>query len=939
MAFVLVQHLAPDHKSLLTELIQRSTKLPVHEISDGTEVAPNNVYIIPPGHDLALVNGILQLIEHSQPRGRRLSIDFFFQSLALDQHERAIAIVLSGTGSDGSLGLRAIKADGGLVLAQSTDTTEFAGMPQAAIATGLVDFVLPAAEMPAKLLAYVAHSFGKLLRPFASPRPHSDNTLRKIFAVLRSQTGHDFSQYKSSTIHRRIERRLAVHQISSAEHYVLFLNQTPAEVQALFFDLLIGVTGFFRDPEAFQVLEEVVIPRLFAAHTPGDAIRVWSVGCSTGEEAYSVAMLLHERMELLHQNFVLQVFATDLDSRAIAFARAGLYSVGIAADLSPDRLARYFTAEPGNLDGTSGYRIHKSIRDLLVFSEQDLIKDPPFSRLDLLCCRNLLIYLNSDLQKRLIPLFHYALNPGGTLFLGTSEGIGDHASLFEVLDRQSKLFSRGGGAAEVRSEAAAPVQVSRPHLPVVQSRRLKVASPPPSLRELAERTLLQQVTPSSALVDVSGKLLFLHGRMGEFLEPSPGEVEPSNVLTMAREGLKTELAIALHRAATTLEKVLSPGLTIVTARHRARVNLTVQPVEQVHLGAVGEMLFLVTLDELLEPSADEVPPPEEETRVVGLQRELRAKDDFLVSTLEQLESSNEELKSANEEMQSVNEELQSTNEELETSKEELQSVNEELATVNAELQSKVTALSRANNDMNNLLAGTGIGTVFVDHKLQILRFTPDAKHLIHLIPSDVGRNIGHQVTRLLDYHTLVADIESVLDSLVPREVVVKSDEGLWYKMRIQPYRTLDNVIEGAVVSFVDISEVLETRQALQKAQDLARLAIVVRDSHDAITVQDLEGRILAWNPGAQRLYGWTEEEALAMNVRDRVPEPLRKRALARVHQLSLAKVIQPYQTQRLTKDGTLLKVTLVSTALVNPAGAMYAIATTERLQEVVNDQP
>ncbi len=438
MAFVLVQHLAPDHKSILTDLIRRYTRMQVFEVEDGMAVQPNCAYIIPPNRDMAFLNGTLQLLEPAAPRGQRLPIDFFFRSLAQDQHERAIGIVLSGTGSDGTLGVRAIKGEGGMVMAQNPASTEYDGMPRSAIATGLVDYELPPAEMPAQLIAYAAHAFGKPPRPATVPAPKAENALKKIFILLRAQTGHDFSQYKPSTIHRRIERRMAVHQIETMDGYVKYLQQTPAEVDALFRDLLIGVTNFFRDPEAFKALEEQVIPKLFAGKPAGAVIRVWSPGCSTGEEAYSLAILLAERQEAMKQSFKVQVFATDIDSQAIATARAGLYPASIAADLSPERLARFFTAEP---DG-SAYRIHKGIRDLLVFSEQNVIKDPPFSKLDLISCRNLLIYMGGDLQKKLIPLFHYALNPGGFLFLGTSETVGEFGDLFAALDRKAKLYQR-----------------------------------------------------------------------------------------------------------------------------------------------------------------------------------------------------------------------------------------------------------------------------------------------------------------------------------------------------------------------------------------------------------------------------------------------------------------------------------------------------------------
>jgi two-component system CheB/CheR fusion protein len=948
MAFVLVQHLAPDHKSILSELIRRYTRMEVFEVEDGMEVRPNCAYIIPPGRDMAFLGGTLQLLEPSEPRGQRLPIDFFFRSLARDQRERAIGVVLSGTGSDGTQGVRAIKGEGGMVMAQNPASTEFDGMPRSALATGLVDYELPPAEMPAQLIAYAAHAFGRLPEPDAFPAPKSESAMKKIFVLLRAQTGNDFSQYKPSTIHRRIERRMAVHQIDAIGTYVKYLQQTPAEIDALFRDLLIGVTNFFRDPEAFQFLEDKVIPELFVGKPSGSPVRVWSAGSSTGEEAYSIAILLVERMEALKQSYTVQVFATDIDSQAIATARAGVYPASISADITPERLARFFTAEA---DG-SAYRINKGIRDLLVFSEQSVIKDPPFSRLDLISCRNLLIYMGADLQRKLIPLFHYALKPGARLFLGTSEGIGEFDALFAVQDRKSKVYQRKEDPHGVQRAALGRFLPPMTEMDVTMSRAAaRQASPrKPSLREVTEQALLQQVVSIGALVNGQGDILYLHGRTGMFLEPAPGEAGINNILKMAREGLLSGLTMTLRKAVGTLGTVRCPGLRVRTNGHFTTVNLTIRPVTSGPAASPESPLYLVVLEEVpavapetTVPDAGSAVPgpqglttPEAEERITALKAELRAKEEYLRSTHEELETSTEELKSSNEEMQSVNEELQSTNEELETSKEELQSLNEELATVNTELQTKVMDLSRSNNDMNNLLAGTGIGTVFVDHQLRILRFTPAASRIINLILSDVGRPVAHIVSNLVGYGSLVADLKEVLNTLVPKDVDVLSLEGKSYTMRIQPYRTLDNVIEGAVISFVDITERKRAEDALRKATELQRLAVVMRDARDAITVQDLEGRILAWNPGAVRMYGWSEEEALRLNVRDRIPQGLREHALDQPAQLSLAATLQPCRTQRLTRQGNVVEISMTSTALMSEAGQMYAIATTERAIEVLD---
>ena len=951
MAFVLVQHLDPNHKSILTELIARRTRMKVFEVKDGVTVQMNCVYIIPPNRDMALLNGTLQLLEPTEPRGHRLPIDFLFRSLATDQHERAIGIVLSGTGSDGTLGVRAIKAEGGLVMVQTPETSEFDGMPRSALATSLVDYNLPPAEMPAHLMAYVAHAFGQTRPASIVMAPSTENALKKIFFMLRTHTGHDFSQYKVNTIYRRIERRLAVHQIDDLDTYVKYLQNNTAEVKALFGDMLIGVTNFFRDPEAFSALESQVIPKLFEGKRAGANVRVWCTGCSTGEEAYSFAILLQEQLDVLKASFKVQVFATDIDSRAIATARAGLYPTNIAENVSPERLARFFTLEPGG----SAYRVHKGIRDMLVFSEQDVIKDPPFSRIDLISCRNLLIYLGSELQKKLISLFHYALQPGGYLFLGSSESVGEFGDLFSTLDRKAKLFQRKEDFQGAQRAALGrflpplldnPLQHQSGDGKTVQSAKLP-------LREMTEQTLLQQLSPVAALVNGHGDILYLHGRTGLYLEPAPGEAGISNVLKMAREGLRQDLTTALRKAFNQREKVAVAGLNVKTNGHYTLVNLTVCPISDSPGTALESPLFLVMLEAVpLDPSAKRVAaggkhqkthPAASNTgklsaaaanaQIAELTEQLHAKEAYLNAAKEQLETSNEELKSSNEEMQSVNEELQSSNEELETSKEEMQSINEELSTVNTELQAKVCDLSRANNDMNNLLAGTGIGTVFVDHSLRILRFTPTAAQIINLISSDVGRPVAHLVSNLVGYVDLVSDIKSVLQTLIPKQLEVQANDGKSYVLRILPYRTLDNVIEGAVITFVEITEVIRARVALDKANALLRLAVVVQDANDAITVQTLDGSITAWNPAAERLYGWSEAQALQMNVSQRIPPELLASAQAQMQQLSQSQTLAPFTTQRLNSAGQVLVVSMVATALRNASGQVYAIATTERALE------
>ncbi|WP_084448681.1 chemotaxis protein CheB [Desulfovibrio inopinatus] len=942
MALILVQHLAPDHKSLLAELIRRYTSMHVFEVENGMEVLPHCVYIIPPNCDMTFQDGKLQLIKPIARREQRLPIDFFFCSLAKELQERAIGVILSGSGNDGTQGVRAIKAQGGMVIAQTPASTEYDSMPRSAIATGLVDYELAPAEMPSYIIAYVAHTFGMSLQASAIPNSTIENISPQIHILLRAQTGHDFSQYKPSTINRRIKRRMAMHQIAMQDEYIQYLQQNSVEVEALFRDLLIGVTGFFRDPEAFTALEQQVIPKLFTGKTVGSIVRVWSPGCSTGEEAYSIAILLQEYLESVQQRFDVQIFATDIDSQAIAIARSGLYPSNIVKDVSPERLSRFFTAEP---DGCA-YRIHKSIRDMLVFSEQNVIKDPPFSKIDLISCRNLLIYLGAELQKQLIPLFHYALNPDGFLFLGTSETVGDFSDLFTTLDRTSKLYQRNDNSRSGQNTAAGrsvPLMTTNTTLPQSVRKEMHLSKQPS--RELVEQTLLHQDDLSGVLVNAQGDILYLHGRTGQYLEPTPGETSVNNIIKMAREGLRRELSTALHKARSSRKTMRRSGLRVKTNGDFTFVNLKVCPVISDQNILLKTPLYLVILESMplfdndqmqqihLSPQSNEnlkICNKEPDATITALRQELKSKDEYLQTTIEELETSNEELKSSNEEMQSINEELQSSNEELETSKEELQSVNEELTTVNTELQNKLIDLAQANNDMSNLLAGTGIATLFVDHNLCILRFTPATTRIINLIQSDVGRPVGNIVSNMVGYNNLIGDVRTVLNTLLPKEVEVQIEEGKWYTMRILPYRNLDNVIEGAVITFVDITEMKKSHELLQKANEQLRLSIVARDSKDAIVVLDLNGNIITWNSSAQRFFGWSEKEALTMNVQDIIPPNTREQELENMRWVAKGEKPPSYETRRITKEGRVVEVWLTVGSLINEEGQVYAMSTTYR---------
>lgn len=943
LAFVLIQHLAPDHKSILSEIIQRYTSMQVFEVKDGMKVQPNCTYIIPPKYDMAFAKGELHLYEQGTPRGQRSAIDFFFQSLAKDQFDHAIGIILSGTGSDGTLGIKAIKEVGGMVMVQQPDTAEYDGMPRNAIATSLVDYQLPPSLMPAELIAYVGNDFNKALSENNESQA-IDNALNKIFMLLLDKSGHDFSEYKSSSIVRRIERRMAENNLSSLSDYVSFLQTTPSEANVLFNDLLIGVTHFFRDSSAFSVLEEQITTKLLAAASATNSIRIWVPGCSSGEEAYSIAIILKEKMNLFKQHVNVQIFATDISSKAITAARYGGYPASISENISPTRIKNFFNFDTDNHQ----FRIHKEIRDMVVFSEHDLILDPPFSKLDLISCRNVLIYMDTCLQKKILSLFHYALKSGGILFLGRSENVTGYTNLFSILDYKAKLYQKNDhffyqnqsafGCSKLLALTAKKKKAMRASVPVpVHKIR--------SLREITEQAILRHLPLSAALINDLGDIIYLHGRIGQYLEPVPGDASAYNILKMARNGLQFDLTMALHKARRKPDTVHHSSLRMKSNNHDLKVNLTLLPVaaapeipstnpiflalfepgQQTQKSPINSLESITTATDTIADNLDQ------NNEIHTLKKLLRIKDEYLQSINESLEVSNQELKLANEEMQSINEELQSTNEELETSKEELQSTNQELITVNNELQDKLVELSHLNNDMNNLLAGTGIATIFVDIKLNIMRFTPAATKVINFISSDIGRPITDIQSNLINYTELTADVQEVLNTLTPKSREVQSKLGNWYNMQLLAYRTIDNSIEGCVINFSDITEIRRERELIREKTNLLHLGSLMHDARDAFVMQDLDGRILAWNKGAAHLFGWTEKEALTMNVAQHIPPEQQEQALLMIGKLNQAS--QSYQSQRLHKNGSLLDIWITSTALVNESDSMYAIVNMEHLLE------
>ena len=843
MAFVVIQHLSPDHKSVMTSILGKHTKMPVCQVTEGMAVEANRVYLNQPNNNTVIIDGKFQLTEIEGNRALNLPVDSFFMSLGECYGPLATCIILSGTGTDGTLGMRVVKGAGGLTMAQEEGQAKYGGMPRSAALAGQADLVLPVEKMAQELIKYVKQPYVERLVKEAPNEDDDQYQFRKIFAIVRTGCGHDFSNYKQNTTRRRIERRMAVHQIELLGDYIRYLEEVPAEVTALFKDMLIGVTSFFREPEAFEIIKEKIFLNLLDRKGPEERVRIWVPGCATGEEAYSLAIILDEAIEQTRRQVQVQIFATDLNNDAIEFARHATYPDGIVNHVSEMRLARYF------IKNDHSYKVKKTIRDMVVFAVHDLIKDPPFSRLDMLSCRNLLIYMDGVLQKKLLPLFHYTLAPAGCLFLGTSETVGEHTHLLTPVSNRWKIYRR--------KDVRFGIPVDFPNASTYRSPMGGTAQPkrvgnPFDMRQLAERIVLENYAPPSVLINEAYEILYFIGDTSHFLSPPSGE--PSfQLLKMAREELRYKLSALLHKVVKQRQTMIKEEVQIRRNEQLYKVVITIRPLQE---SDFEEDLYIVIFDEGFNPPTPPITenPAEKDNfdpRLSHLEKELQTTREYLQTTIEELETSNEELKSTNEELQSVNEELQSTNEELETSKEELQSTNEELVAVNSELQKKVDELSDVNNDISNLLGSTEIGTIFLDTEICIKRFTPTVTEIFNLIQSDVGRPIS-DITSNLQYHNLHLDAKKVLDTLDRMELELCSHDDHWFSMRLIPYRTVDNIIDGVVATFVDITKIKEVEGQL--ALSKAKWQSMIKNAPDYIAILDMQATITFMNrvaPGVE----------------------------------------------------------------------------------------
>lgn len=917
-AFIVVQHLSPAHPSMLGEILTQYTQMGVVEAREGTPVQPNCIYVIPPNRYLSIRGGMLRLSEPAKEHGTRMSIDVFARSLAEDLRERAIFVLFSGADSDGTVGIRAVRGAGGLTIAQDR-TAQFNEMPHSAVATGLVDLVLPPEKMPGAIEDYLRRAYVRREDPRdasrSEPKPRG---LDAILEALRSRTGHDFRCYKQSTVLRRIERRMSLQAIEEIAQYGDLIAGDAAETRELDRDLLINVTAFFRDAAVFEELRQKAIIPLVQTKGAAETIRAWVPGCSSGEEAYSLAMLLLEEVETATKRCPVQVFATDIDEEALQTARIGVYTGAVVDDIGPNRLARFFIPE-----ARGAWRVSEPLRDHLVFAAQNLISDPPFSRMDIISCRNLLIYIDADTQARLIPLFNYSLNTGGCLLLGRSEGIGGHDALFRTVSKKARIYCR--------LIPPRPITLENPNESYERKRIMTAAdsvlSRPASVSyaDIARNSILGHFAASLVLVNRNGQILQFYGQTGKYLNLPTGDPN-LNLLDIAKEGLSLKIRSAMRQALRETKTAVIDNIKLPSVEDAPSVRITATPV----LRDEAEPLVAVFFEDVPRPTVVNLAPPGKtggdpaDTAVVArLEDELRATQRDLQAAVEELQASNQDLRVANQEVVAMNEELQSSNEELETSKEELQSVNEELSTVNTELQDKVETLNKSNNDMSNFLSSTDIPTLFLDEELRIKLFTPAATRVFRLISSDVGRSIGDLAINFVDYD-LPGDAAFVVQNRDPIEREVLHADGSSYLIRMMPYVSSEADADGVVLTFSDVTGI---RRAEKRER---RLAAAVSVANDAVVLVDLEGRIQFWNQGAQAMYGWSEEEALGKDLGEIVPADREREHIEVIERLRAGEQVPSFETQRLAKGGRVLDIWLTAAPVADEAGKMEALATVER---------
>ncbi len=843
MAFVLIQHLDPNQKSLLTEILSRETAMPVVEVRNGMAVEPNCVYVIPPNTKMVIAQGVLKLTPREKPLGIVMPIDSFFFSLAEDRDNKAIAVVLSGGNGDGARGLEAVKEAGGITFAQCEDSAEVSSMPNTAVATGQVDFVLPPQEIAEELAKISRHPY--VAHPKAARAVEAlsagETALQTIFALLRAATGVDFTFYKDTTLKRRILRRMVLYRLESLEEYASYLWKHPMEVRALYKDMLINVTRFFRDSDVFESLKSKVFPIITRDKTPGMPIRIWVAGCSTGEEAYSIAICLLEFLENQPIKPPIQIYATDISEMVIEKARAGFYQQSLVADVSPGRLQRFFVPIEG------GYQISPSVRELCVFAKQNLASDPPFSRLDLISCRNVLIYLGAALQKKILPIFHYGLKPTGFLMLGTSETIGEASDLFTVVDKKHKLYARKLVPARLTLEL-----IANNYPPTTDLDANNATTSNFDLQKEADQIVLEQYAPAGVIINDDLEILHFRGQTRFYLEPAPGRAS-LNLLKMIKDSLKLESRAAIHQAKKQGVPVRKDGLQSQEGEQVRQVSISVIPFKARNF---QERYFLVLFEESLPPAAipqsteaSETEPQQsnqtsDKQENARLKQELASNKEYLRSIIEEQEATNQDLRAANEEILSSNEELQSSNEELGTAKEEIQATNEELNTINDELQRRNQESTKVSSDLQNFISSTNIPILMLGNDLQIRRFTPLAQSILHLIPSDVGRPLG-DINHSLNVPDLASQILDVINTLTPREQEVQDQGGHWYDLRIRPYRSIDNKIEGAVVILVDIDILKRSLEQIEFSRNYAEA--IVETVREPLIVLDSNLRVRTAN--------------------------------------------------------------------------------------------